>query len=92
MSHEGYLLLDLTSRELICHILGRIDKANGYFLQPEKVKNEREAAIDYHAIEWYYNTEAVQDIYDKYIECDEEDKPADKFVDKVIDPTKDVVQ
>jgi len=31
MSYEGYLLMDLTCRELICHILGRIDKANGYF-------------------------------------------------------------
>lgn len=59
MSHEGYLLLDLTSRELICHIVGKIDKANGYFEQPEKVKNQKEMAIDYQAVDWYVQTEAV---------------------------------
>ena len=59
MSNEGYLLLDLSSRELICHIVGRIDKANGYFEQPEKVKNPKEAAIDYQAVEMYVDTEAV---------------------------------
>ena len=59
MSYEGYLLLDLTKRELLCHILGRIDKANGYFEQPEKVKNPKETAIDYQACEWYVQTEAV---------------------------------
>ena len=59
MSQEGYLLLDITSRELVCHIVGRIDKANGYFEQPEKVKNLKESAIDYQAIEWYVQTEAV---------------------------------
>ena len=45
MSHEGYLLLDITSRELICYIIGKIDRANGYFEQPEKVKNPKEAAF-----------------------------------------------
>jgi len=59
MSHEGYLLLDITSREFICYIIGNIDKANGYFEQPEKVKNPKEAAIDYNAIEMYVQTEAV---------------------------------
>ena len=71
MSHEGYLLLDITSRELICYLIGKIDRANGYFDQPEKVKNAKEAAIDYNAIEMYVQTEAVQDLYDKYIECDD---------------------
>ena len=28
--------------------------------------------VDYEAIDMYYMTEAVQDIYDKYIEYDEE--------------------
>ena len=70
MGFSGYLLCDLTSRELMCHIIGQIDKANGYFEQPEKVKNARESAIDYQAIEMYVSTEAVQELYDKYIDCD----------------------
>lgn len=85
MSYEGYLLLDLTQRELICHILGRIDKANGYFEQPEKVKNPREAAVDYQAAEWYVQTEAVSDLYAKYIDCDEDEAPADVYQDKIIE-------
>jgi len=71
MGFSGYLLLDITSRELMCHIIGQIDKQNGYFEQPEKSKNKREAAIDYQAIEMYVQTEAVQEIYDKYIDLDE---------------------
>lgn len=59
MGFHGYLMCDLTSRELLCHIIGKIDRANGYFEQPEKVKNQREAAIDYQAIEMYVQTEAV---------------------------------
>jgi len=62
MSYSGYLLLDITCRELVCHIVGRIDKANGYFNQPEKVKNPKEAAIDYGVAESYAMYEAVSDI------------------------------
>lgn len=85
MSHEGYLLLDLTKRELLCHILGRIDKANGYFDQPEKVKNPKETAIDYQACEWYVQTEAVQDIYGTYLDCDEADLPKEVYHDNITD-------
>ena len=71
MGFHGYLLCDLESRELLCHIVGQLDKANQYFGQPEKTQNKKEAAIDYQAVEMYVQTEAVQDIYDKYIECDD---------------------
>jgi hypothetical protein len=47
MSNEGYLLLDLNSRELICYILMKIDKSNGFFDHPMRVKNEKESKIDY---------------------------------------------
>jgi hypothetical protein len=47
MSNEGYLLLDLNSRELICYILMKIDKSNGFFDHPIRVKNEKESKIDY---------------------------------------------
>ena len=59
MAMDGYLMLDITSRELICYIIGKVDKANGYFDQPEKVKNPKEAAIDYQAVEWYVQSEAA---------------------------------
>lgn len=48
---SGYMLLDLTSRELLCYIIMQIDKSNGYFDQPEKVKNEKEMAIDYETVD-----------------------------------------
>lgn len=88
MCMDGYLLLDITSRELICHIVGKIDKANGYFDQPEKVKNPKEAAIDYQAVEWYVSSEAVQDLYDKYIDTDEEyvdPNPPNEMTDATIE-------
>jgi hypothetical protein len=88
MAHEGYLLCDLNKRELICHILGRIDKANGYFLQPEKVKSPKETAIDYDACEWYVQTEAVQDIYGTYLDCDEQDLPKDVYKDQIAEKHK----
>jgi hypothetical protein len=47
MSFSGYLLLDITCKELVCHIIGQLDKSNGYFEHPEKVKNSKEAQIDY---------------------------------------------
>ena len=59
MGFNGYLLLDISRRELICHIVGKIDTANGYFDQPIKVKNPSEAKIDYQAAEAYVMYEAV---------------------------------
>lgn len=59
MGFSGYLLLDISCRELVCHIIGQLDKSNGYFEHPEKVKNSKEAQIDYQAIEMYVYTQAV---------------------------------
>ena len=69
---SGFLLLDIHTKEMLAHLIGQVDKSNGYFNQPEKVKNEREAAIDYNAIELFVSTEAVQMLYDKYVDpCEE---------------------
>mmetsp|Transcript_2175 Transcript_2175/g.3802 ORF Transcript_2175/g.3802 Transcript_2175/m.3802 type:complete len:83 (+) Transcript_2175:874-1122(+) len=68
MGMSGYLLLDITCREIVCHIVGKLDKANGYFEQPEKLKNKLEAKIDYQAAEAYVLYHAVQDIQTKYLD------------------------
>ena len=73
---SGYLLLDLTSREMLCYIIMQIDKSNGYFEQPEKVKNEKEMAIDYETVDRFVQTEAVMQIYEKYVEAFEEERKA----------------
>ena len=72
MGWHGYLLCDLESRELVCHIIGKIDKANQYFAQPERLQNKREQSIDYEAIEDFVLHDAVDQIYDKYIHPQEE--------------------
>lgn len=43
----GYSLLDISDKISMCNILMRVDKGNGYFWDPEKMKNPKEKAIDY---------------------------------------------
>lgn len=50
----GYALLDIHDKFSMCNILMKIDKANGYFLEPEKINNPKEKEIDYEFIENYF--------------------------------------
>lgn len=47
----GFTLLDINDKFNMCNIIMMIDKSNGYFYHPEKVKNKKEQEIDYEQIE-----------------------------------------
>lgn len=57
----------------MCNLLMQIDRTNGYFYDPEKLRNEKETQIDYEAVERYIDTEALLDIEEKYLEHDDDD-------------------
>jgi len=69
----GYTLLDIHNKFSMCNVLMLVDKSNGYFHDPEKVKNPKEREIDYEAIEDYFRTEGIMDIEEKYLENDDQD-------------------
>ena len=62
----------------MCNLLGKIDEANGYCYDPQKVTNPKEMEIDYESIKDYFEhvmiliinciQEAIIDIEEKYIE------------------------
>ena len=62
----------------MCNLLGKIDEANGYFYDPQKVTNPKEMEIDYESIKDYFEhvsilmsnwvQEAIIDIEEKYLE------------------------
>ena len=43
----GYSLLDISDKISMWNVLMRVDKGNGYFWDPEKMKNPKEKEIDY---------------------------------------------
>lgn len=47
----------------------KIDRCNQYFSQPDRLENEKETAIDYEAVEQYFeSSEAITDLEDKYFD------------------------
>ena len=52
----GFSFLDIHNKFSMCNILMQVDKANGYFFNPEKLNNPKEREIDYDFIENYFRT------------------------------------
>lgn len=63
-----YTMVDITNKMLMAHILMKLDQANGYFLDPQKVSNPKEMEIDYESLKDYYEHEAIMDLEEKYLE------------------------
>ena len=61
-------MIDITNKMLMAHILMKLDQANGYFLDPQKVQNAKEMEIDYESLKDYYEHEAIMDLEEKYLE------------------------
>lgn len=67
-----YTMIDITNKMLMAHILMKLDEANGYFLDPQKVSNPKEMEIDYESLKDYYEHEAIMDLEEKYLEASDE--------------------
>ena len=67
-----YTMIDITNKMLMAHILMKLDQANGYFLDPQKVQNVKEMEIDYESLKEYYEHEAIMDLEEKYLETSED--------------------
>ena len=52
----GYTMIDINNKLSMCNIVMQIDKANGYFYDPDKVNNPKEMEIDYESVEKYFET------------------------------------
>lgn len=68
-----YTMIDITNKMLMAHILMKLDQANGYFLDPQKVNNPKEMEIDYESLKDYYEHEAIMDLEDKYLEASDDE-------------------
>ena len=63
-----YLLLDITNRLSMCHVLLQLDTTNGFFHDPQKVSNPKEMDIDYEAVKDYYEHDFIMEVEDKYLD------------------------
>lgn len=68
MNMVGFSLLDISDKFSMAYLLGQIDKANGYFYTPERMKNKKEQEIDYDNLNEYFASEGVMDIEEKYLQ------------------------
>ena len=50
-SQVAFNIVDIRDRMSLTHIQMRIDTANGYFMQPQRLQNEKETKLDYEAVE-----------------------------------------
>ncbi len=46
-------MLDIHNKLSMCNILMLLDKANGYFHDPQKTSNPKEMEIDYESVQNY---------------------------------------
>jgi len=67
MNLVGFSLLDLEDKFAMAYLLGQIDKANGYFYAPERIRNKKELEIDYDNLNEYFQSEGVMDIEERYL-------------------------
>ena len=51
----GFCIVDIHDKVSMCNIIMQIDKANGYFYDPEKTSNPKEMEIDYDSVREYYD-------------------------------------
>ena len=48
--------------------MSKIDRANNYWFQPQRMENEKEQQVDIEAVEMYYSScECIIDLEDKYL-------------------------
>jgi len=52
----GFCLLDISDKYLLSHVVGQLDKGNGFHYSDVKNGNEKEMQIDYEAIATYIET------------------------------------
>ena len=68
-------MVDIKDKMSMTHAIMRLDKANQFFEQPSRLENKKETAIDFEAIEQYYqSSDAIIDLEEKYFNSDNEEE------------------
>ena len=66
-SQVNFSMCDTSNKLFLSNILMKLDKANNYWYQPQRIESDKENMIDYEAVEMYfYSSEWVSDLEDKY--------------------------
>lgn len=66
-SQVNLSMCDISNKLSLTNTLMKIDKANNYWYQPQRLESEAENKIDYEAVDYYFqSSEWITDLEDKY--------------------------
>ena len=70
----SYSMIDIHNKMSMCNIVMQLDQANGYFYDPQKLKNPKETEIDYERLKDYMEHDALMDIEEQYFESHDDNE------------------